>query len=123
MTGVGLEIQNPVIGTYTTQKVELDNAQRDLAQLQRTIAGMRSGTTNADALLFIPSIANGPQGDQLRQALQLLSQRKGSLRQLQLYYTDEAKQVRDAESDIRTLERERIPSLANEFAEIGRAHV
>lgn len=116
MTAVGLEVQNPVLGGYTAQKVELERLSRELAQMRRTIAAISGGTQSADALLFVPSVAAGPQGDQLRGALEQLSRRKGALREAQLYYTDEAKQVQDLERDIRTLEREKIPGLANAFA-------
>ena len=116
MTGMGLELQNPVLSGYTAQKVELDNTQRDLATLNRTIAAIRSGRQTADALLFIPSIANGPQGAQLRTALEQLSARKAALRQQQVTYTDEAPVIQALQADVRVLEQEKVPQLAAEFA-------
>jgi capsular exopolysaccharide synthesis family protein len=108
---------NPVLDNYTQARIDLDVKERELAQLQQTIAAIRSGSQSADALLFIPSIANGPQGAQLRSALELLSSKKTQLRQLELQFTDQYKLVQDVQRDITTLEQTRIPTLANGFAD------
>jgi capsular exopolysaccharide synthesis family protein len=121
--GDGLVVGNPVLNEYTTQKIQLESQQSELALLERTIASIRSGTQSADALLFIPTIGNGPQGAQLRLAIEELSKKKQQLRLLELTYTDEYKPVRDVRSDIATLEQNRIPALANGFAEQLRRNI
>ena len=115
--GDGLVVGNPVLNDYTTQKIDLESKRSELALLERTIAGVRTGGQSADALLFIPTIATGPQGAQLRLAIEELSKKKAQLRQLELTFTDEYKLVRDVKRDISTLEQATIPNLANGFAE------
>lgn len=108
---------NPFIDDFTRQKIDLEQREAELAQLQQVIARVRSGQQSADALLFVPSIANGPQGAQLRSAIDLLSAKKAALRQLELQFTDEYKLVQETQRDIATLEQNRVPALANGFAE------
>ena len=115
--GDGLVVGNPVLNDYTQQKILLDSQRSELALLERTIAGVRAGTQSADDLLFIPAIGAGPQGAQLRLAIEELSKKKAQLRQLQLTFTDEYKLVRDVQGDINRLEKQSIPTLANGFAD------
>ena len=108
---------NTFIDDFTRQKLDLEAREAELATLQQTITRIRGGQQSADALLFVPSIANGPQGAQLRSALELLASKKAALRQLELQFTDEYKLVQETQRDIATLEQTRIPALANGFAE------
>ena len=111
----GLVMGNPAITDYTKQKAELDRLRAELALMERTIASIRSGAS-ADALLFIPSVSSGPQGAQLRLAIDELGKKKQELRLLDLTYTPEHGRVREVQRDVTTLEQQTIPNLANGFA-------
>ncbi len=117
-SGVGLEMtRDPVISQYFDQKVTYDNLRHDREVIEQAIAGARrSGTLNVAALSSVPSVASGAGAENLRAAILQLQQKEIALRELQNFYKEEYKGVKDQEAAIATLQRQTIPQLAQSFA-------
>jgi polysaccharide biosynthesis transport protein len=114
----GTALGDPAVGAYLAIKVQYDNLHADIATAEQVLAGMRSGQNTPDALLAIPSLMTG--ADNLRTAIAEHNSKEAALRDLQRTYTNEYKGVQDAQAELRLLDTQTIPQLAN--LALGRLH-
>lgn len=106
----GLEsTQNPAISAYFGMRIEEDNVRHDREALEALIAKANGQTEPLEGALLIPSVAQGAQGESLRQLFNELNKQRADLNAARQMFTDEFKTVKDAAERVRRLETELIP--------------
>lgn len=112
----GVELtRDPAMKSFFDQKIAYDDVRHDREALERVIAGVRAGTTPWEAALLIPSVANNPGAESLRDAFNDLHAKQAELAAKRETYTDQHPVVRDIAASIRTLETQTIPSLVSQL--------
>ena len=112
----GLEqTRDPAMKNFFEQKFEYDALHHDREALEKIIAGAQRGEAQYDAVLFLPSINGGPGAAALRENLGKLHTAKGELARARLAYTDSFQGVKDLAANVDLLEKQTIPTLANEL--------
>ncbi len=98
---------------FFDRKVEYDNLKSDREALQRTIADARAGTLPLQAMLFVPSVALGPAGAELRGSFGSLDKQQADLAAARQVYTDNYPAVRQLAEAVNTLKTKTIPDQAS----------
>ncbi|MFL5575227.1 MAG: GumC family protein [Gemmatimonadaceae bacterium] len=103
--------QDPVMGTFFQQKVELETVKRDREALEQALQS--PSPTN---LLAVLSVSNSPAAMTLRGAIQRLDSAQVELRALRGIYTDDYEKVKEAQRTVDRLQQRDIPQLAQQYA-------
>ncbi|MBI4421522.1 MAG: polysaccharide biosynthesis tyrosine autokinase [Gemmatimonadetes bacterium] len=106
-TGSG---RDPVFGQFFEMQVELDQVRHDRAEIEQLIA-----QSNSDSGRYIGALeAIGPvqRSSDLSQALKELAAKQADARSLRYKYGDEWPPLQRLNSEIATLERQTVPTLA-----------
>ena len=98
---------------FFDRKVEYDNLKSDREALQRTIADARAGTLPLQAMLFVPSVALGPAGAELRGSFGSLDKQQADLAAARQVYTDNYPAVRQLAEAVNMLKTKTIPDQAS----------
>lgn len=107
------ETRDPALSSFFDQKVQYDNLRSDREALEKSIATSAAGSVPYEGLLFIPSVAQSPGAEALRDAFRKQYQLEDQLRVYRETYTDEHPSVKDVVASIETLQKRTIPQLAN----------
>ncbi len=108
--GIGTEAVggDPIYTDYFQLKLEQERLRRDRMSLERILGQIEHAGVAAEALEFVPAVAQSPA---MMKVLEELTNKRAELRSLRYRYTDEHRQVQLLERDIRELERRTIPML------------
>jgi polysaccharide biosynthesis transport protein len=110
-----LEERDPAMTSFFDQKIEYDNLRHDREALEQTIASAASGKTPYEGLLFIPSVAQSPGAEALRDAFRNQYTLLADLRVKQQTFTDRHPSVIEVNEALATLRGQTIPQLANQL--------
>jgi capsular exopolysaccharide synthesis family protein len=115
----GVEMaQDPVMGSYFNQRMELENTSRDLEALQQALGQFRSGNSaTTTQLLGILSVSNSPAASNLRGAIGRLDSARTALSGLRQQYTDDFPKVKETIATVNRLQNQDIPQLAQQYAQ------
>lgn len=104
---------NPVFNTFFQDNVQQKAVQRDRQALEAIFAASaeNGGRLSIEGLKTLPPVA---QSSPLTTAIQDLETKQAQLRQLQQRFTDAFRPVADLKEEIRVMETETIPLLANQ---------
>src|SRR5256885_2727285 len=116
---------DPAFKNFFTMQVDREQARRDREALERVLAQAGDSGVSPEALAIVGSVQ---QNVQLKQALDELTTKQAELRALRYRYSDAYPLVQRRLSEVATLERQTIPSLARQLmaelsgreAELGR---
>ena len=97
---------------FFDQKVDFDNVKHDRQQLEKTLAEANAGTLPLQSMLFIPSVAVGPGGLELRNSFQKLDAQQADLAAARQVYTDNYPAVKQLSEAVATLKTKTIPAQA-----------
>lgn len=112
--GANVAGENPVVGTYFTNKAQLDQLQHDKAALQQLLGNPNS--ISADA--FVP-IITARQSPELTAALTDLAKRESELRTAREVYTEQHPTVQALRAGVQVMRTQTIPAiLRNLIAQI-----
>jgi polysaccharide biosynthesis transport protein len=112
----GVEMtRQPALNSYFNRKIEYDNLRHDREALERTIKSADGGNAPYEGLLLIPSVAQSPGAEALREAFRQQYQVKADLATNQQIYTSEHTIIRGLTARLETIQKQTIPSLANEL--------
>ena len=106
---------DPVMRNYYQERVERDQLQQDIMQLERAVTGLRTGTMEPDALWSVGAIQLPTEAPDLRAALTELSSREAQLRAARVTMTDSNAVVKEHIRAVNQLRRETIPQLATQL--------
>ncbi|TVR67027.1 MAG: polysaccharide biosynthesis tyrosine autokinase [Gemmatimonadales bacterium] len=94
-------------------RTELDQLSRDRENLTRTLGeAERAGTLRVQALEAIPSVR---ESSELMGVLEQITERRAEVRSLLVRYTEDHPSVLEGRAELRELEQEAIPALADEL--------
>ncbi len=111
--GVGVVAQDPAVLSYFEQKVELDNLRHDRVALETSIANAARNGVPYEGLLLIPSVAQSPGAEALREAFRQRYQLQARLTAERQHFTDEYATVKELKGSLDVLANRTIPELAN----------
>jgi succinoglycan biosynthesis transport protein ExoP len=111
----GLEERDPALASYFDQKIEYDNLRHDREALEQTIRQAAAGSAQYEGLLFIPSVAQSPGAEALREAFRNQYTLQADLRVKQQTFTDQHPSVMEAKAALAVLRTQAIPQLANQL--------
>jgi polysaccharide biosynthesis transport protein len=100
--------EDPTSQSSITLRVGMEQMRRDRAAIQDALRGP-DGAARTQALAAIGSVRESPE---LTAALAELTEKQAELRALKYRYTDESAPVRQARTDMETLEKQTVPRLA-----------
>ena len=106
------DTRDPALKSFFDKKIEYDNLRSDREALQKVIASAATGSTPYEAALLIPSVAQNPGAEQLRQSFAQLYKLQADLTTARQIYTDQYPAVRDLASSVNTLKTRTIPQQA-----------
>lgn len=109
------QTRDPVMKNFFEQKIEYDALRHDREALEKIVADAQQGVGQYDAVLFLPSVNGGAGAAALRDALGKLHTAKAELARARLAYTDGFQGVKDLAANVDLLEKQTIPTLANEL--------
>jgi capsular exopolysaccharide synthesis family protein len=112
--GVGME-RDPAVQSFFEQKIQYDNLRHDREALEKSLTNGLSGKTPYEGLLLIPSVAQSPGAEALREAFKSLYETQARLRVERQNYTDEFPAVKQLIASVEVLQQQTIPSLANQL--------
>lgn len=119
--GGGEKTQGPVFDAYFKKKVEANQMQSDLQQLQSVLSTARSGgEIDPLALQMVPATEQSPQ---LQSALKELTDKEAERRSLLYQYTENYPAVQKVEQDIATLKRQTIPQALQDLVDQLRSRI
>ena len=107
--------RDPALLSYFEQKIEYDNLRHDREALQKNIASAARNSVPYEGLLLIPSVAQSPGAEALREAFRNRYQLRARLAAERQNFTDEYVTVKELKSHLDVLENRTIPQLANEL--------
>ena len=108
---------DPVFAGLFDMKVNREELRRDRAAIDRILAQGSDADLAVDALTMIGSVQKSTE---LAQALRDLTSKQAELRAIRSRYTDASPAVQRIALDVKTLQRQTIPSLATQLAsELG----
>src|SRR2546430_2211275 len=120
-------VDDPAFTNFFKMQVDRDQVQRDREALERVLAQAQSGDSglSPEALAVVGSVQ---QNVELKQALDELTTRQAQLRALRYKYSDAYPLVQRTLTEVATLQRQTIPTLARQLlaelsgreAELGR---
>jgi len=105
--------RDPALESFFEQKIEYDNLRHDREALEQSLASAAAGTTPYEGLLLIPSVAQNPGADALREAFKSLYDAEARLRVERQSFTDEYPSVKQLLGTVNDLKQQTIPNLAN----------
>src|SRR6266566_1614360 len=105
--------RDPLFGSFFEMQISREEARRDRDALQRLLAQAGDSGLSVEALSVVGLVQQNPE---LSQALTELNNKQAELRSLRYKYTDEYLPVQRLLSEIRTLQRQTIPTLARTLA-------
>lgn len=109
----GVEItQDPVFQSFFKLNMDRDQVRRDREAIRRALTSGPDGGISSMALEIVPAVRSS---SNLSSALQQLAQARANRRTLLTQFTEEHRSVRQATSEIETLERRTIPQLATQL--------
>ncbi|HYC51310.1 MAG TPA: polysaccharide biosynthesis tyrosine autokinase [Gemmatimonadaceae bacterium] len=111
----GLEERDPALASYFDQKIEYDNLRHDREALEQTIRNAAASGAQYEGLLFIPSVAQSPGAEALREAFRNQYTLQAELRTKQQAFTDEHPAVIEAKQALAVLRTQTIPQMANQL--------
>lgn len=107
-----VEERDPALASYFDQKIEYDNLRHDRAAFEQTVAKAAAGNTPYEGLLFIPSVAQSPGAEALREAFRTQYTLQADLRVKQQTFTDAHPAVVEVKGSLNVLRTQTIPQLA-----------
>lgn len=110
-----VEERDPALASYFDQKIEYDNLRHDREALEQTIGNAAAGSTPYEGLLFIPSVAQSPGAEALREAFRTQYQLQAELRVKQQTFTDAHPAVIEVKGHLEALRVQTIPRLAQQL--------
>lgn len=110
--GALLDTRPVAMKAFFDRKMEFDNLKNDREGLQKTLVDAKAGTVPLQAMLFVPTVALGPAGAELRASFVLLDKQKADLAAARQVYTDNYPVVRQLAEAVNTLETKTIPDQA-----------
>ena len=121
----GASAGDPAFANYFRMQVDRQQVQQDRDALERVLAQANDSGVSPEALAIVGSVQ---QNVQLKQALDELTTKQAELRALRYKYSDAYPLVQRRLSEVATLQRQTIPSLARQLmaelsgreAELGR---
>ncbi len=105
--------RDPVFGGFFDMQISREQARRDREALERLLAQAGDPGLSVEALSVVGLVQQNPE---LSQALTELTNKQAELRSLRYKYTDEYLPVQRLLGEIRTLQRQTIPTLARTLA-------
>lgn len=112
--GAGAD-RDPALSSFFEQKIEYDNLRHDRQALEQTIASAVAGTTPYEGLLFIPSVAQSPGAEALRDAFRTQYGLEADLRVKRQTFTDQHPAVMEVNAALDVLRAQTIPYLAGQL--------
>lgn len=107
--------RDPALASFFDQKVEYDNLRHDREALEQTIGNAAAGRTPFEGILFIPSVAQSPGAEALREAFRSQYTLQADLRVKQQTFTDQHPAVIELNTSLESLRKQTIPHLANQL--------
>src|SRR6266480_1694621 len=105
--------RDPMFGSFFDMQISREQARRDRDALERLLAQAGDSGLSVEALSVVGLVQQNPE---LSQALTELTNKQAELRSLRYKYTDEYLPVQRLLGEIRTLQRQTIPTLARTLA-------
>src|SRR5262249_15402803 len=102
---------DPAIANYFNQKFQYDDLRRDREALERILSNP-ADSVSVEAALLIPSVAQIPSAQALRDAFGQLNKSRADLAMALQAFTDEYPIIRDLRTNIAQLRTQTIPRLA-----------
>jgi polysaccharide biosynthesis transport protein len=113
--GVVERDRDPALQSFFEQKIEHDNLRHDREALEKSIANATAASVPYEGLLLIPSVAQSPGAEALREAFRTRYQVQARLTAERQHFTDEYATVKELKSTLDVLEHNTIPLLANQL--------
>ena len=111
--GVVERERDPALLSYFDQKIEYDNLRHDREALETSIANAARNGVPYEGLLLIPSVAQSPGAEALREAFRQRYQLQARLTAERQQFTDEYATVKELKGNLDVLANRTIPELAN----------
>jgi capsular exopolysaccharide synthesis family protein len=105
--------RDPALLSYFDQKIEYDNLRHDREAFESTIANAARNGVPYEGLLLIPSVAQNPGAEALREAFRSRYQMQARLAAERQQFTDEYPTVKELKRNLDVLANRTIPELAN----------
>jgi len=105
--------RDPALTSYFDQKIQFDNLRHDREALETTIGNAARNAAPYEGLLLIPSVAQSPGAEGLREAFRTRYQLQARLAAERQHFTDEYATVKEIKGSLDDLEKRTIPELAN----------
>jgi len=113
--GVVERDRDPALNSYFQQKIEYDNLRHDREALEKSIANSTANSVPYEGLLLIPSVAQSPGAEALRDAFRTRYQLQARLTAERQNFTEEYSTVKSLRTSLDVLEKQTIPQLANQL--------
>jgi polysaccharide biosynthesis transport protein len=111
----GVEMtRDPALKSFFDQKIAFDNLRQDRDALEKMMVNAAAGRVPYEGLLQIESVAKGPGAEGLRAAFTQRNTLRAQLAVEQARYTDSMPAVKNLLGQLRVLENQTIPTLANQ---------
>jgi capsular exopolysaccharide synthesis family protein len=107
--------RDPALLSYFEQKIEYDNLRHDREAMEQNMASASRNSVPYEGLLLIPSVAQSPGAEGLREAFRNRYQLRARLAAERQNFTDEYVTVKELKALLEVLETRTIPQLANEL--------
>ncbi|MGZ5140658.1 MAG: polysaccharide biosynthesis tyrosine autokinase, partial [Burkholderiales bacterium] len=107
--------RDPALTSYFDQKIQYDNLRHDREALESNIANAARNGEPYEGLLLIPSVAQSPGAEGLREAFRSRYQLQARLAAERQHFTDEYATVKELKASLDVLEKRTIPDLANQL--------
>jgi capsular exopolysaccharide synthesis family protein len=105
--------RDPALLSYFDQKIEYDNLRHDREALETSLANAARNGVPYEGLLLIPSVAQSPGAEALREAFRSRYQLEARLAAERQHFTDEYPSVKELKGSLDVLANRTIPDLAN----------
>jgi succinoglycan biosynthesis transport protein ExoP len=105
--------RDPALLSYFDQKIEYDNLRHDREALETSLANAARNGVPYEGLLLIPSVAQSPGAEALREAFRNRYQLQARLAAERQHFTDEYATVKELKGSLDVLANRTIPELAN----------
>ena len=107
--------RDPALTSYSEQKIQYNNLRHDREALEQNLLGAAQGKTSYEGLLLIPSVAQSPAAQALRQAFDNQYALQARLATEKLTFTDQHPQVIETSRALENVKTQTIPSLGNQL--------
>jgi succinoglycan biosynthesis transport protein ExoP len=107
--------RDPALQSYFEQKIAFDNLRHDREALEKNMATASRGSATYEGLLLIPSVAQSPGAQALRNAFQTVYETQAKLRVERQIFTDEYPSVKELVRSLDVLQSQTIPQLAGQL--------